>query len=302
MAFTFIGSSNAVGSGVTSLSITLPVSAAAGDLLILGYGLEGVAPGSGPWIIPNVGQLGNNGLGPFIAWQQLCWQAPSGTGAGLEVWGAVLSSGNSVTATFTSSQNVVCVCAVYRGEYNPTGNILGTMPRLAPTQQVTGNLPASPSVLANSGELVIAAGSDTMGAGGFGSPSGFTNRVDQARSGAGTVDATIADRVATVTGNTGPITFPNNASSSTAKGSTATLVFSPAPATAGAGGIINAGLPEDLDIGSGYTLRVSALDPTNGNPVSGVTVSNLIFTAEQVSGTPEGLQVGPFMLVPGPNA
>lgn len=301
MAFSFIGSNSATGSAVSTLSCSLGASSQAGDLLIIAYAFEGVASSSGPWIVPNVGQLANDVLGPAIAWQQLAWQAPSGTGVGLEVWGAILSAGNHVVGTFAANQNVAAVTCTYRGEYNPTGNILGAPPRLNPTRQVTGNQPPAPSVLANTGELIVAVGGDTMNTT-FGTPSGFTNRVDQNRSGAGTVEATIADRTATLTGSTGLITFPNAASSGTALGATATLVFQPAPTTAGSGGIINAGLPEDLDIGSGYTIRVTALDPTSGNPVPGVTMSNLVLTAEQISGTPEELQVGPFMLVPGPNA
>lgn len=302
MAFSFIAANNATGSNVTSLDCTLPAGTAVGDLLVAAYAFEGVAAGTGPWIIPNVGQFnGQPGIGPSLSWLQACFQAPASSGAGLEVWAAIFSAGTHIVANFAASQNVVAVICTYRGEFNPTGSILGAPPRLAPTQQVTGNQPPSPAVLANSGELVVAIASDTMGGSAFGTPSAFTNRVDQTRAGAGTVEGTIADRTATLTGNTGPITFPNAASSSAARGSTATLVFQPVPASAGLGGIINAGLPEDLDIGSGYTLSVNALDPVTGNPVSGVKVSNLIFTAEQVSGTPEGLEVGPFMLVPGPN-
>lgn len=300
MAFSYIASSTATGSGVTSLSCNLPAGTSPGDLLVIAYAFEGVPASSAPWIIPNTGQ-NNDGVGPFNSWQQYAQQAPSGTGAGIEVWAAIYSSGALIVGYFPTSRNVVAVMSTYRGEYNPTGNILGAPPRIATTAQTTGNQPAAPSVLANTGELVVAIAGDTMTAN-FGTPLGFTNRVDQTRAGAGTVEATMADRTATLTGNTGPITFPNNASSSTALGASATLVFQPVPTTAGAGGVINAGLPEDLDIGPGYTLRVTALDPTSGNPVSGVKVSNLVFTADQISGTPEALQVGPFMLVPGPNA
>ena len=301
MAFSFVAASSATGTGVTSLSCNIPGGTQPGDLLVMEYAFENVAAASGPWIIPNIGQNAD-GIGPLNAWQQYVQQAPSAAGAGMEVWAAIYSSGAAIVGYFTTAQNVVAALCAYRGEYNPTGNILGAPPRLNPSQQVTGNQPPSPAVLANTGELVVACAADTMTGSNYGTPSGFTNRVDVTRAAAGTVEGTIADRVATLTGNTGPITFPNAASSTTAKGATATLVFQVSPATAGAGGIINAGLPEDLDIGDGYTLRVTALDPVSGNPVTGVTVSNLIFTAEQLAGTPEGLEVGPFMLVPGPGA
>lgn len=301
MAFSFIAASNATGTGVTSLSINMPAGTTAGDLVVIAYAFEGVATASGPWTIPNVGQFGA-GLGPALAWQLLAQQSPPNTGTGLEVWGAIYSSGALVIGNYATSRNVAAVAATYRGEYNPTGNILGAMPRLAPTMQVTGNQPSAPSVLANSGELIVAAGADTMTGAGYGTPSGFTNRVDQARAGAGTAEATLADRTASVTGNTGLITFPNNASGGTAAGGTATLVFQPQPTTVGDGAVIDAGLPQDLDISDGFTLRVTALDPTSGNPVSGVTVSNLILTVDQLSGTPDQLTFGPFMLVPGPGA
>ena len=302
MAFSFIAANSATGTGVTSLACNLAAGTAAGDLLVIAYAFENVAASSGPWIIPNVGQLNPNGIGPANSWQQACWQAPSGTGTGIEVWAAIYSSGTAITGNFAASQNVSVVTCTYRGEYNPTGNILGAPPRLAPTAQVTGHQPASPSVLANNGELVIAVAGDTMTASNFGTPSGFTNRVDVTRGAAGTVETTIADRVATLTGATGPITFPNNASSATAKGSTATLVFQAVPTVAGSGGIINAGMPEDLDIGAGYTIRVTALDATTGNQVSGVNIDQVVLTATQVSGTPAELETGDWFLMPGPGA
>lgn len=302
MAFAFVGSSNATATGATEVDNVVPVGVAAGQLILTAIAFENVASGSGPWIIPNNGQFSANYIGPSTGWQQLCFQAPSGTGTGLEVWGAIYTSGTNQNAMFAASQNAVMVAAAWSGEYNPTNLIGGAPPRQTATRQVTGNAPAAPSVTANSGDLIVACGGDVMTAAKFGTPSGFTNRVDVLRSGAGTVDAAIADRTATTAGATGLITFPNNASTGTTLGATATLLIIPAPATAGSGGIINAGLPEDLDIGAGYTLRVTALDPSSGNPVSGVTVSNLIFTADQVAGTPGELETGPFMLVPGPNA
>lgn len=302
MAFTYIGNASATGTGVTSLDCSRPSGTAVGDLLVAVYAFEGVAAGSGPWIIPNTGQLAQPFIGPGEGWLQACWQAPSTGGVGIEVWVAIHGAGSDQKAQFVTSQNVVTVAAAWSGEYNPTGNISGSPPRIATTAQVTGNQPPAPAVTPRVGELVIACGGDLMTASKFGTPSGFTNRIDANRGAAGEVEATIADATATVAGNTGPITFPNNAASSTTTGATATLVIIPTPTTAGVGGIINAGLPEDLDIGPGYTLQVTALDPTTGNPVSGVTVNNLIFTAEQVAGTPDQLEVGPFMLVPGPNA
>jgi hypothetical protein len=62
-------------------------------------------------------------------------------------------------------------------------------------------------------------------------------------------------------------------------------------------------MPDGLVLGSGYTLRVTALDPTTGNLVAGVNVGLEVITGTS-SDFPGGpnFTVGPFMLVPGPNA
>jgi hypothetical protein len=60
-------------------------------------------------------------------------------------------------------------------------------------------------------------------------------------------------------------------------------------------------MPMSLDLDASWTLQWAAVDPVTGDAVSGVNVSNGAFIADQVSGTPEALAVGPFMLVPGPN-
>lgn len=302
MAFTYRGNASATASGLTEIDCNRPAGVQVGDIIVALYAFEGVASGSGPWIIPNSGQFSSNYIGPSQGWLQLCWQTPGATGVGIEVWGAIHKTGAVQNANFVASENAVTVTTAYGGVYNPTGNIGSYTVRTSATAQVTGNQPAAPAVNANAGDLIVACFGDLMTASGFGTPSGYTNRVDVARSGAGTVEAALADLTTVAAGNTGLITSPQAAASSTTRGATATLAIIPAPATAGSGGIVNAGLPEDLDIGGGYTLRVTALDPATGNPVPGVTVSNLVFTAEQVAGTPEDLQVGPFMLVPGPNA
>jgi hypothetical protein len=63
-----------------------------------------------------------------------------------------------------------------------------------------------------------------------------------------------------------------------------------------------ASMPNGLDLDSSWTIQWAAVDPTTGAAVTGVNVSNAAFIADQVQGTPEGLQAGPFMLVPGPGA
>lgn len=302
MAFTYRGSANATATAATEIDCSRPAGVTVGDIIVAVVAFEGVAAGSGPWIIPNNGQLSALYIGPSQGWQQACWQSPSATGVGIEVWTAIHGGGTVQNALFAASQNAVTVTVAYGGEYNPTGNITGGAVRLEPTAQVTGNQPPAPSVLANGGELVVAVGGDQMGGGGFGAPSGLTNRVDVARSGAGTVEATIADYTTSTAGNTGPITFPNAAASSSTKGSTATLVIRPAPTTPTSVGIIDAPLPESLDIGTGYTLRVSAIDPGSGAVVSGVNIQTVVLTAGTFIGDTSELATGDWQLVPGPGA
>ena len=304
MSFSYIGSASASGAGVTSLSCNRPAGAQTGHFLVAVYAFEGVAPGSGPWIIPNNGQFPGNTIGPGEGWLQACWLSPSATGAGIEVWVAINGGVNPFVAQCVAAQNVVAVAAAYSGEYNPTGTITGSPPRVATTARVVGNDPAAPSVSVSTGELVLAVGADAMGAGGFGAPSGMTARVDVSRSGAGTVEAVIADLTAVAPGVNGPFTFPQNAASSTTAGVTATLVIVPAPSAGTSGGVIDAPLPENLDVGQGYTIRVTAVDPTTGALVPGVNASAVVLTADQASvnaggGGGEG---GEWLLVPGPGA
>jgi hypothetical protein len=65
----------------------------------------------------------------------------------------------------------------------------------------------------------------------------------------------------------------------------------------------DAPLPPDLDLEGSYTIRVTAIDPTTGALVTGVTVADLVMMVNTVGSTQPGdLAVGPFMLVPGPGA
>jgi hypothetical protein len=62
-------------------------------------------------------------------------------------------------------------------------------------------------------------------------------------------------------------------------------------------------MPDGLNLGSGYTLRVTALDPTTGNLVAGVNVGLEVITGTSSDATGGGaFTTGPYMLVPGPNA
>lgn len=65
---------------------------------------------------------------------------------------------------------------------------------------------------------------------------------------------------------------------------------------------LTAGLPQDLDLAEAYTIRFAAIDPTTGAAVAGVTVTNAQIVADNIGATPpDELEVGPWLLVPGPN-
>ena len=65
---------------------------------------------------------------------------------------------------------------------------------------------------------------------------------------------------------------------------------------------LDIGMPDQIDVGPTYTLRVTAVDPTTGALVSGVTVNTVVLTVALIAGTTGGLETGQWFLVPGPNA
>lgn len=69
---------------------------------------------------------------------------------------------------------------------------------------------------------------------------------------------------------------------------------------------LEAAMPEAMDIGDGWTIEFAAVSPTDGSAVSGVKITNVNVTAEDVSGgtgsSGGGELIGPYMLVPGPGA
>lgn len=66
---------------------------------------------------------------------------------------------------------------------------------------------------------------------------------------------------------------------------------------------INVAMPESMVIGDGWTVEWAAVDPVSGADISGVTVTNTNVVATDVSPAPQtNEQLGPFMLVPGPDA
>ena len=62
-------------------------------------------------------------------------------------------------------------------------------------------------------------------------------------------------------------------------------------------------LPPGLHLPAGYEVRVNAVSPADGSQVAGVVIQNYSLTVDDVTGGGgQGLVVGPFMLVPGPDA
>lgn len=60
-------------------------------------------------------------------------------------------------------------------------------------------------------------------------------------------------------------------------------------------------MPAELDLGPGFTLRVTALSVSDGSVVSGVNVSNFGVLVNPASVADVGvLEFGPYMLIPGP--
>jgi len=303
MAFAYVGNNNTTVTSATEIDGNVPAGVAVGNLIVAVFAFENVGVGSAPYITPNIGQLANTYIGPHTNWEQICQQAPSGTGFGLEVWASIYQSGSFQFAKFNGTYSCTTVTAAYSGAYAPNNTILDGAVRDSDTAQVTGNAPPAPSVFADSGDLIIAIGSDGMTVALFGTPAGTTNRVDVARAGAGTAEGTIADKVASTTGATGLITFPNNANSVGTLGTTATLAIRPAASPTPGGALLAAPMPEGLDIESGYGLRVAVLSPATGESVPGANVGQVVITATPIGeGDVAQLQTGDWMLVPGPGA
>ena len=63
---------------------------------------------------------------------------------------------------------------------------------------------------------------------------------------------------------------------------------------------LTAALPPDLRLWGGCTFSITALNPTTGAAVAGVTVSDVHIEVEQTAGFGGELLLGPFMLVTGP--
>lgn len=234
MSITYVASFTAQSAtGATSVTMTTPVGAAAGDLAILAVGFEGRAAGSGPWIDPSTATPINGVMGEGSGWTKLLHQAPSATGNGLEVWAALLDPvPQTHQVIFTGSYNAIAVESLYRGVYAPGGLVTEGAVRLAEKQQWTGDDPECPDVYVYTGERVVAIAAQQLLSPGFGDPTpdGWTTRTDGKRASTfGNVEVAIADMFVTEEGPTGVIPFNANSASGSNKGATATLAIRPSP-------------------------------------------------------------------------
>ena len=66
---------------------------------------------------------------------------------------------------------------------------------------------------------------------------------------------------------------------------------------------LQSALPPDLNLYAGCIVRFVGLDPTTGNEVSGIVLDNAsMWVTNLAGGSNAALEVGPWKLVPGPQA
>lgn len=203
MAFTFVGNSGFQSGTAGSTSMSAHPSSEAGDYLIAVFAFEGVAAGSGPWVASADG------------WTRLLYQAPAGTGNGLEVWGAHVPTQNG-TFTFDTTRTYAARMATFRG-------FLGYEVHDAATSQITGDNPSAPSITASTGDGILVVGAHEVQSPGWGAPTGgFTTRFDNARGGTfGNTEVYLGSRVASSDGATGTADWTLTAEAPTTEGATA---------------------------------------------------------------------------------
>lgn len=62
-------------------------------------------------------------------------------------------------------------------------------------------------------------------------------------------------------------------------------------------------MPDNIVVSGNYIIRWRAIDPTSGADVSGVKISKAsVLATDRLAGQVADEPIGPFMLVPGPNA
>ena len=194
-------------SGSTVQIVNVPGSVGANDLLLVVFGFENVAAGSGPWVSGT----------PQAGWSRLCYQAPAGTGSGLEIWTANWTTGPSTTFNFFAAMTGV----IREGRWR-CSNGIRAIPYGAVTQTHTGDNPIAPSMTTTEDvQLVFAACAMELASPGFTAPAGYAEHIDNTRAGFGTVEITIADISQAIAGASGTATFTATTATGTDEGATA---------------------------------------------------------------------------------
>ncbi len=215
MAVAFRSQGAAVGfTNAASAILQVGAGSVAGDVLLAGFAFEGVAAGSGPYISGT----------PQLGWFRLLFQAPSATGAGLEVWGAILGSGSQTTFNFSPNANGVGRMMSYQGSAGAVGNLQPAIESTA-TAQVTGDNPSCPSIDTLTDDVMaVSFAAMVLTAPGFVWPAGHTEHWDNTRLGVfGTVEGSSGDKLLASPGTLGAVALTATASPAGAKGATATI-------------------------------------------------------------------------------
>lgn len=223
MTIALQGTSAAISSAsASSGTITWPGSPS-GQMLLAVFGFEGVAAGSGPWITGT----------PQGGWARTCYQAPSGSGNGIEIWNTNgWSSGPTTQFNFAAAMAYVAFGQTYTGQYGQTNVIRASL-----TAQVTGNNPAAPGGFAFLNEMIIACSSTQLNSSGYtAAPTGMSGLATADRGGThGNVEIATANEVVGVSASYGSFPFIATAASGGTLGATATLFVRAAPG-GGSGG------------------------------------------------------------------
>lgn len=211
MAVSYVGHGAAAAfSAVPSIIVLVPAALQVNDLLVVVVGFESVAAGSGPWISGT----------PQLGWSRACYQSPSATGSGIEIWTANWKFGGQTTFNFFTSRTGIARESAYR-----CPDIGGPAVDSTATQQHTGNNPVCPSVVTQrDNATVVHCAAMKLKSPGYVYPAPDTKHWDNARAGVfGNVEAALGDRVQAASGASGTYTITATASAAGQVGATATL-------------------------------------------------------------------------------
>lgn len=217
MAITFVANSsnNAYASSADVTAVLAP-GTAVDDLMLCCFCFGSVAAGSGPWVA----------TAP-AGWLRIIYQAPSATGTGIEVWGAIYVSGVSAHFTFNGTYQGNMRESTYRGFAPIVPGQIVSLVGDAKSDVWTGNNPVAPSVNVDvNGSMVGVCAADTLSSTGFGYPAPYTKRWDNAEGGIfGHPEDALGEHIGAAIGATGTIGLTAPVTPAGAKGTTCTFVI-----------------------------------------------------------------------------